>query len=225
MTIPSLFRRLRHLPQQENIFVSHRPLHIFIAGFAAISVAPVANAQASTPAAQAAQARAPHPVTRTDFTRGLDDSFKKVDANGDGAITQSEIQAAQARSEQAVDAMLAKRRSDTFAKLDTNKDGVLSPAEFNAAMPIGNRPHADAAQALAKLDTNKDKKVSAAEFRAPPLANFDKMDLNHDGTISVDEQKKAQTAQKRRAQDIRRMAEHGAPSSTAMPVAWRAART
>jgi Ca2+-binding EF-hand superfamily protein len=196
---PSLFRRLQHLPQQENIFVSHRPLHILIAGFAAISVAPVANAQASTPAvktAQAAPARTPQPVSRITFVHGLDENFKKVDANGDGAITQSEIQAAQARSEQAVDAMLAKRRTDTFAKLDTNKDGVLSPAEFNAAMPIGNRPRADSAQALAKLDTNKDKKVSPAEFRAPPLANFDKMDLNHDGTISVDEQKKAQTAAK-----------------------------
>ena len=180
--------------------MSHRPLHIFIAGFAAVSVAPVANAQASTPAAQArpgtASARAPQPVTRTTFVHGLDESFKKVDANGDGSVTQAEIGAAQARSEQAVDTMLVKRRDDTFAKLDTNKDGQLSKAEFAAAMPIGNRPHPDPAVALAKLDTNKDKKVSAAEFRAPPLANFDKMDLNHDGTISVDEQKRSQASAK-----------------------------
>ena len=176
--------------------MSHRPHLIFIAGFAAISVAPVANAQASTstasrPAAAQPAAGAPRPVTRTDFARNLDTNYKRLDTNNDGAVTEPEIQAAQARANQAVEAMLVKRRADVFAKLDTNKDGQLSAAEFNAGSPIPQRPRTDSAGALAKLDTNKDKKVSAAEFRAPPLANFDKMDLNRDGTISVDEQKKA----------------------------------
>jgi Ca2+-binding EF-hand superfamily protein len=188
--------------QQEKI-VSHRPLHVLAAGLAAIGVAHVANAQASTPTAPivgqpaaATPAGTPRPVTRTDFIRNLDSSYKKIDVNNDGSLTQAEIQAAQARAAQAIDAMLVKRRADAFAKLDTNKDGQLSAAEFNAGAPIPQRPTPDPAEALAKLDSNKDKKVSATEFRAPPLANFDKMDLNRDGTISVEEQKKARPAAK-----------------------------
>ena len=92
--------------------------------------------------------------------------------------------------------MLAKRRSEMFAKLDTNKDGQLNTAEFNAAAPLPQRPKANPAEALRKSDSNKDQKLSAAEFRAPPLANFDKIDLNRDGTVSVDEQNKARPAAK-----------------------------
>lgn len=182
--------------------MSHRPLHIFIAGFAAVSLAPVAHAQASTTpsagraAAAAPAASGPRPVTRTAFISGIDASYKRLDSNNDGSVTEAEIQAAQARAEQAVDALMIKRRAEIFAKFDTNKDGQLSAAEFNAGSPMQQRPRPDPAVVLAKLDSNKDKKVSAAEFRAPPLANFEKMDLNNDGTISVDEQKKARTASK-----------------------------
>jgi len=182
--------------------VSNRPLHIFIAGLAVFSVAPAANAQASTPTTPvlarptAAPPAGMRPVSRTDFIRDLDASYKRLDANNDGSVAQAEIQAAQTRSGQAVDALLVKRRAEAFTRLDTNKDGQLSQAEFNAGTPLPQRPRADPAAALAKLDMNKDKKVTPAEFRGPPLANFDKLDLNRDGTISVDEQRKARTASK-----------------------------
>lgn len=169
----------------------NRPIHVIVAGLAAIGVAPVANAQ--TAPSTAGQAR---PVSRTDFIRDLDANYKRVDANGDGSVTPPELVTAQARSEQAIDAMMVKRRAEMFTKFDTNKDGQLSVAEFNAATPIPQRPKADPAQALAQLDSNKDQKVSATEFRAPALANFDKLDLNRDGTISLDEQQKARTAAK-----------------------------
>ena len=47
---------------------------------------------------------------------------------------------------------------------------------------------------LGQLDANKDKKVTVAEFGAAPLANFDRVDANRDGTASVDEQQKARPA-------------------------------
>ena len=178
----------------------NRPIYVIVATLAAIGVAPVANAQAapSTTAqarpATAPAARAPRPVSRTDLIRNLDANYKRLDANGDGSVTQPEILAAQGHAEQSVEAMLVKRRADTFARFDTNKDGQLCAAEFNAASPIPQRPKSDPAKALAQLDSNKDQKVSAAEFRGPPLANFDKLDLNRDGTISLDEQKKARPA-------------------------------
>ena len=184
--------------------MSNRPLQIFIASIAVVGVAPVAHAQASTPttpllaqrAAAPSAAQAPRPVARADFARNLDTSYKRLDANSDGSVSQAEIQAVQARAAQAVDALLVKRRAEAFAKLDTNRDGQLSAAEFNAGTPLPQRPRANAADALAKLDSNKDQKVSPAEYRAQPLANFDKMDLNRDGIISVDEQKRARTAAK-----------------------------
>ena len=184
--------------------MSNRSFHIVAAGLAMIGAAPVAHAQAAPSAAPAqanaatapAGARAPRPVTRTSFIAGLDANYKTLDANKDGAVALAEIQAAQARSEQAVEALMVKRRAEMFAKFDTNKDGQLSAAEFNAGSPIPQRPKSDAAKALAQLDSNKDQKVSVIEFRAPPLANFDKMDLNRDGTVSVDEQNKARPAAK-----------------------------
>lgn len=177
--------------------MSHRQLQILLAGLTVISVAPVASAHASAatnpvlgrPAAPPA-ANAPRPVTRADFIRNLDGNYKKLDANNDSSVSQAEIQAAQARSERASEAQFVKRRAELFSKFDTNKDGQLSAAEFNAGSPIPQRPKADPARAMARLDANKDQKVSAAEFRARPLANFDKMDLNRDGTLSIDEQRK-----------------------------------
>lgn len=178
--------------------MSNRPLRIIAAGFAAISLAPVAGARASAPTTPALArpaappaARAPRPVTRAEMVRDLDANYKRLDVNNDGDVTQSEIRAAQARAEQTVEAQIVKRRADGFVRLDTNKDGQLSLAEFNAAAPIAPRHKADPSQVVQRMDANNDQKVSIAEFRAPSLATFDKMDLNGDGTVSIDEQLKS----------------------------------
>jgi Ca2+-binding EF-hand superfamily protein len=47
--------------------------------------------------------------------------FKKLDANGDGGVTQAEIDAARKQGE-----------AERFKKLDTNGDGKLSQAEMDA---------------------------------------------------------------------------------------------
>jgi len=47
--------------------------------------------------------------------------FKKLDANGDGGVTQAEIDAARQKGE-----------AERFKKLDTNGDGKLSQAEMDA---------------------------------------------------------------------------------------------
>ena len=41
-----------------------------------------------------------------------------------------------------------------------------------------------AARFFAKTDANKDKRVSLAEMQQIALAQFDRIDLNHDGTIT-----------------------------------------
>jgi Ca2+-binding EF-hand superfamily protein len=73
-----------------------------------------------------------------------------------------------------------------FAKLDTNRDGQLSKAEFLAAAPQ-MQAHETAQQIIGSIDSSKDGKVSLQEYQARPLANFNKLDSNHDGTVTQQE--------------------------------------
>jgi Ca2+-binding EF-hand superfamily protein len=91
-------------------------------------------------------------------------------------------------------ALYTKRLNEAFAKLDTNKDGQLSKAEFSAGSPVPQRPLADPAKVVSELDSNKDQKVSLTEFSATTLANFDRVDANHDGMVTPDEAQKARGA-------------------------------
>lgn len=175
----------------------HRSFTGLVIGVTAVGIVPVAHAQASAPISPALArpvtvpvALTPRAVTRTEIVRETEANYKRLDANNDGSVTRAEIEAAQARSEQAVEAQLVKRRAEAFARLDTNQDGQLSLAEFNAGAPIKPRPKADAGQVVQRMDANKDQNISLAEFRAPTLATFDKMDLNRDGIVSIDEQRK-----------------------------------
>jgi Ca2+-binding EF-hand superfamily protein len=136
------------------------------------------------------------------LTKELDATFKQVDTNGDGVLSQAELAAAEAKGIQNRVAALRSRMDAEFSKLDTNHDGQLSKAEFMAAAPQGPTTAPNGADALAALDKNHDGKVSLDEFRASRLAIFDKLDTNHDGTISTAEREAAQapakTAKRRR---------------------------
>ena len=167
--------------------MTHR-LFVIAASLAAVGIAPAANAQASASGAK--------PIARADLVRELTANYKNVDTNGDGAVVVSEIQAAEDRAQRALDAAYAKRRDAAFQKLDTNKDGQLSVAEFNAGSQPPHIQRAAPATILQQLDSNKDQKISSAEFGAITLANFDRVDLNHDGIVSLDEQQKARAARR-----------------------------
>lgn len=130
------------------------------------------------------------PVTRAQVSAQLDGAFAAADKNHDGTLSAGEMQALQARELQAVQQALRNRVQAQFKALDTNKDGQLSLAEFSATTPnvkVNETPQ----QLLQKLDTNKDGKVSADEFKAPRLANFNRADLNHDGTLTPAEMQAA----------------------------------
>jgi hypothetical protein len=189
--------------QQEKI-VPNQFFFALAAGIAAIAIGPAAHAQASTPArATAAQARpaapaarTPKPIARADLVREHGADYKRLDANGDGAVIAAEIQAAQGRAQERAVAQFNQRREATFKQLDTNKDGQLSRAEFNAGAPAPRlRPPAPAI-VIQRLDANKDQRVSEAEFSASTLTQFDRVDLNRDGIFSIDEQQKARATKK-----------------------------
>ena len=160
---------------------------ILLAGAALAATAIPAAAFAQTKPAPAQQA--PQSETRATFTQNVDQAFASADANKDGFVTKDEIQALQTKQLQAMKARETAQISEQFKKLDTNHDNQLSLAEFSAAAePL---PAAAPDAPIAKLDTNKDGKISRDEYRAPKLADFDKADANHDGTLTVAELKAA----------------------------------
>jgi hypothetical protein len=93
------------------------------------------------------------------------DRLVAMDANGDGAITRAEAEAA---------------RTAQFNRLDTDHDGYLSQAE-RAAAPGGGRM-------LNQLpDGDSDGRISRTEMMAAPYRGFDRLDADGNGTLSAQE--------------------------------------
>ena len=160
-------------------------------GFAALLTAALpamALAQAAPPATAPA-AEEDKPITRIAIGEKLDNDFADLDADKDGKATPEEINARLLKTAQADLEVIKKVRDDSFAKLDTNSDGSISRAEFDAKAPLPTIKEPKAEPFLARFDKDKDGSISQEEFRAPTLANFEKMDINKDGTLSVAEQK------------------------------------
>ena len=130
----------------------------------------------------AASPAAAKPLPRAQFIADMDAQFRKMDTNGDGVVTRTEVEA----TERANAAALATQRNRAlFAELDKNHDGQLSPAEF-AAM-AGPQTHPDAGPILTRFDTNRDGRIGLVEYRVVTQANFDKLDVDKDGVLSLAE--------------------------------------
>jgi Ca2+-binding EF-hand superfamily protein len=128
----------------------------------------------------------PVPVARTDFIQTMDLEFKRMDADKNGTLTKKEIEDFQ----RAMAAFTAQRRNVVlFQALDKDKNGQLTPAEF-AGLPM-QMPQPNAAPVLAQTDGNRDGQITAVEYRAGKLQNFDRMDIDKDGVVSVAELKAA----------------------------------
>lgn len=136
------------------------------------------------------------PMTKADFLKAIDARFVAMDTNKDGQLSKLEIEAAEARIQTQRVSAVNQRREAAFKKLDTNNDGQLSFAEFNAGAPLPTPAKPDATKALARMDSNKDQSVTLQEYRAGPIADFDKLDTNKDGKLSVQERAAARPAKR-----------------------------
>ena len=154
--------------------------------FVSFMVASTSHAEVPTRPAQSSAPTA-LPVPRAAFIVDMDTEFKKLDANGDGVVTRTEIEAAGAR---ALAASAAQRSAALFSKIDTDHNGQISPEEF-ARATAQSPGKFDSAPLLARFDTNHDGSISLVEYRTATLANFDKMDTDKDGVVSVAEQRAA----------------------------------
>lgn len=99
-------------------------------------------------------------------------AFEEMDVNGDGQVTQEEMQA---------------HRQARFAQIDTNGDGALSLDELTAN---GVSKAADrASRMLERFDANGDGVLSAEELPQQRRGGkmFERADANGDGMLSAEE--------------------------------------
>jgi len=208
----------------------------FLAGLAAATAAAPAFAQPTAPAAPLAPAAGFHraqlarPVTRADVQARVQRMFARLDANRDGYVSRDEMDAARTlragrRSPreglvgQRAGTDPARRGDRLFARLDANHDGVVTRAEFDAAMaargqriavrgPMGEGmgPHARfgragmggfRGQAFERMDLNRDGRVSVEEATRFALQAFDRADANHDGVVTPEERRAARAGRRR----------------------------
>jgi len=118
-------------------------------------------------------------LPRAQFIASMDAQFRLRDTNGDGRVTRAELAQFEQRTAQAA-AVEANARA--FARLDTNKDGVLSRAEFAAL--VNKLAEPDVTPLMQRFDTNRDQAITLVEYRAATLANFDRLDADHDGIVT-----------------------------------------
>jgi Ca2+-binding EF-hand superfamily protein len=134
-------------------------------------------------------------VTQTQFLANLHARFNAMDSNHDGYLEATEIVAAQQKDLQAGTAEQQHLEAE-FNQIDSNHDGQISKSEFMAFAPPAH-PTETVQQMIGALDPSKDGKISVQEYDAKPLANFDRLDANHDGIITPQEIEAARPAGKR----------------------------
>lgn len=140
--------------------------------------APVVLAQTqSRPAASA-----PVPLPRAAFIATMDGEFRKMDTDHNNVITRKEVEDVQRIA-------IDNERKALFVALDTDHNGILTLQEF-ARLQLP-RLKADAAAILSQADLNGDGSVTLVEWRTAKLANFDRLDTDKDGVLTVAEMKAA----------------------------------
>lgn len=129
-------------------------------------------------------------VTRAAVSARINERFARLDIDGDGKASESEMKAAR-------DA----RQAERFDRLDTDGDGSLSRAEMDAAHrnrveARGKRGEGAMGEKMhARLDANGDGEITKTDIEARAFKHFERMDTNGDGTIT--EQERIETREKR----------------------------
>jgi len=112
-----------------------------------------------------------------DQTAKIEAAFKKADKDNDGTLDREEAKA-------------MKRVSRHFDSIDTDKDGTVSLEELKASMAhMKKSMHEKGKAAFQKADKDNDGTLDKNEAKSMPRVakNFDAIDADHDGTVSLDE--------------------------------------
>ena len=161
-----------------------RAVALIVLGLLASSSASAQTARPAPPPRPTAPAAVA--VPRTDFIKTMDIEFQQMDADKNNRVTRTEVE----QFQQAVGLLEAQNRVRAlFARLDTDRNGQLSAAEFSR-MAVAPVPP-NAAPVLSQADLNRDGSITLVEYRTAKLANFDRMDTDKDGIVSVAEMRAA----------------------------------
>lgn len=136
------------------------PRQLFIAALALLLASCAAPSRHWSPVEQSRQ-----PDTHAPYVQML-----RYDANNDGQITRSELEAG--------------IRQD-FRQADTNHDGLLDPDEVRVANQ--RRIRLDQSNATPLIDWDHDGYVDFAEFAAPIRSLFEQYDADEDGVVTLQE--------------------------------------
>ncbi len=135
--------------------------------------------------AQGMQSIMPPPPSTMDFAqarngaqKGSDDLFSKVDTDGDGSVSKTEMSDFVAKMGKNADSS----SDDKFAKLDTDADGALSQAEFEAGRP--QAPSASQGGAPMGPPPGVGGAEKSGSTSASSSTSYDPLDTNQDGTVS-----------------------------------------
>jgi Ca2+-binding EF-hand superfamily protein len=176
-----------------------------LAGLGTLAIAGVALAQAgTTPAAPDRTAD----VTRQQLIAKADDRFARLDVNRDGRATPDEARQAgeQRRTEMA---------GQMFDRMDANHDGNVTRAEFDQARTQmhegrgegrgggrggwhgrgrgGHGGHGMRGEHGERM-FGEQGFITQEQMRERALARFDRMDANHDGTLTAAERQQSREA-------------------------------
>jgi len=107
----------------------------------------------------------------------LETAFKKADKDNDGTLDKEEAKA-------------MPRVAKNFDAIDADKDGTVSLDELKASMKAMKKGmHEKGKAAFEKADKDGDGTLDKEEAKAMPRVakNFDAIDADKDGTVSLDE--------------------------------------
>ncbi len=116
-------------------------------------------------------------VARADHAADLEAAFKKADKDNDGTLDKDEAKS-------------MKHVSRHFDSIDADKDGTVSLDELKASMKgMHKGMHEKGEAAFKKADKDADGTLDKEEAKAMPRVakNFDAIDTDKDGTVSLDE--------------------------------------
>jgi Ca2+-binding EF-hand superfamily protein len=124
--------------------------------------------------------------------------FDRVDTNHDGQVSYAEFTAARANAEQARKGRIA-QRGERFGQ-SARGEHRMAHNHFGRG---DLRGRGGAVGMIRMADADKDGAVTKAEFRTRMLQRFDRLDVNHDGTVTRDEAKAARDNMRRQWQSRR----------------------
>lgn len=116
-----------------------------------------------------------------------DDLFGKVDSDGDGAVSKTELQALLEAMSGGTASQAGVSSDDVFSHLDADGDGSLTEAEFDAGRPSGAAGEAGGGmQAMGGMPPPPGG-PDGASASANSTTTYDALDTNKDGEVSLTE--------------------------------------